>query len=137
MTTNAATSLDRRVGDVPAELSGRLDRIEALLGKVLEALDRRAGVVTEAAFRAGLRCDGFDDEIRITAYEPRAEAHELHAHPFSARVFVLEGEFVLRDEDGEQVLTAGQCCEVPAGTRHAEAAGPAGARVLAGLHHGG
>lgn len=123
-------------GAAPGGLDARLDRVEAQLAQVLAALDRRDAVVAEADFRAGLRADGFDDEIRITSYEPGAEPRELHDHPFSARLLVLEGEFVLHYEDGPQVIPAGRCCEVPAGTRHAEAAGLAGARVLAGLDHG-
>lgn len=120
----------------PAGLGPRLDRIEELLGRVLSQLDQSTTTVTEAEFRAGLRRDGFDDEIRITPYEPGADAGELHAHGFSARIYVLEGAFTLRYEDGSQTLTAGQCCQLDAGTRHAEAAGEHGARVLAGLRHG-
>ena len=33
-------------------------------------------------------------------------------------VFVLEGEVVLRTEEGEQVLTAGMCAGFPAGSRN-------------------
>src|SRR5690606_17183430 len=33
-------------------------------------------------------------------------------------VFVLEGELVLRTDEGEQVLTAGTCAGFPAGVRH-------------------
>lgn len=123
-------------GGAPDDVEARLDRIEQLLGRVLGVLDRTTTTATEAEFRAGLRRDGFDDEIRITTYEPGANAGELHAHDFSARVFVLEGAFILRYEDGTQTLTAGQCCQLDAGTRHAEAAGEHGARVLAGLSHG-
>lgn len=116
-------------------LAMRLDRVEEQLAQVLAALDG-AGTVTEAEFRAGLRRDGFDDEIRITRYEAGAEAGELHAHDFSARVFVLEGAFTLHYGDGTtQTLTPGQCCQIDAGTRHAEAPGAPGARVLAGLQH--
>jgi mannose-6-phosphate isomerase-like protein (cupin superfamily) len=113
----------------------RLDRIEQLLERLVTRLDGAAPVVTEAEFRAGLRRDGFDDEIRITNYEPCTAPGELHAHDFSARLFVISGEFILNYDNGPQTITAGQCCEVPAGTRHAEASGADGARVLAGLKH--
>lgn len=113
----------------------RLDRIEGLLGRIESLLQGLAPVPTEADFRAGLRRDGYDDEIRITSYEPSRAADELHAHDFSARLYVLDGEFILHYDDGPKTLTAGQCCEVPAGTRHAEASGEQGARVLAGLRH--
>ncbi len=112
----------------------RLGRIERLLERLLERLDAPAPT-TEAEFRAGLRRDGYDDEIRITNYEPCTEANELHAHGFSARLYVLEGEFILQCADGAQSYTAGQCCDVPSGVRHAEASGERGARVLAGLKH--
>lgn len=124
-------------GAAPVGVEARLDRIEELVGQVLGKLDRTTTTTTEAEFRAGLRRDGFDDEIRITSYEPCADAGELHAHDFSARVLVLEGAFTLRYEDGPQTLTAGQCCQLDAGTRHAEGAGEHGARVLAGLRHSG
>lgn len=113
----------------------RLDRVERLLERVLERLDGATPALTEAQFRAQLRADGFDDEIRITTYEPCTAAGELHTHPFSARLYVLRGEFILHDEQGCRSLTAGECCEVPVGTRHAEASGEQGARVLAGLQH--
>lgn len=33
-------------------------------------------------------------------------------------VFVVEGEVVLRTDDGEQILSAGMCAGFPAGTRN-------------------
>ncbi len=116
----------------------RLDRIEQMLERLLVRLDGASPanpVVTEAEFRAGLRRDGYDDEIRITNYEPCTAAGQMHTHDFSARLLVLGGEFILDYESGPQTFTAGQCCEVPTGTRHAEASGTPGARVLAGLKH--
>lgn len=116
----------------------RLDRIELMLERLLARLDgapAASPAMTEADFRAGLRRDGYDDEIRITNYEPCTEAGQMHTHDFSARLLVLSGEFILNYEGGPQAITAGQCCEVPAGTRHAEASGTPGARVLAGLKH--
>ena len=121
----------------------RLDRIEQTLGRLVAALEpattkvTSTTKVTEADFRAGLRADGFDDEIRITDYEPGAKAGELHTHDFSARLLVLKGTFILQYENSSQTLTAGQCCQLEAGTRHAEAAGKRGARVVAGLKHSG
>ncbi len=113
----------------------RLDRIERLLQDLAAKVATTSNPVTEADFRAALRGDGFDDEIRITKYEPGIEGGELHAHDFSARVYVLEGAFTLRYSDGTQTLTAGQCCQIDCGTMHAEGSGPNGAKVLAGLKH--
>jgi len=131
---------EQPAGPAPAAAAAgdRLDRIEQMLERLLARLDGASPaspVVTEAEFRAGLRRDGFDDEIRITNYEPCTPAGPMHTHDFSARLLVLSGEFVLNYEGGPHTFTAGQCCEVPAGTRHAEASGTPGARVLAGLKH--
>jgi mannose-6-phosphate isomerase-like protein (cupin superfamily) len=119
-----------------ASAEARLDRIERMLGDLVSRLDGSAPtVVTEEEFRAGLRRDGFDDEIRMTTYEPGKDGGELHCHEFAARLMVLDGEFTLRYESGPQTLTAGQCCQLDAGTMHAECTGTVGARVLAGLKH--
>lgn len=120
----------------PAEgTDARLDRIERALDRLAAKIDGAPSIVTEAEFRAGLRRDGFDDEIRITNYEPGVEGGSLHAHEFSARVFVLDGAFTIRYEDGPQTYSPGQCCQLDAGTMHAECTGNTGARVLAGLKH--
>lgn len=113
----------------------RLGRIEGLLERLVVRLEASTPALTEAQFRAELRRDGFDDEIRITTYEPCKAPGELHTHPFSARLYVLSGEFILHDENGPRSLRAGQCCAVEPGCRHAEASGEQGARVLAGLKH--
>ncbi len=118
----------------------RLDRIERMLEDLVQQLggsghDDARHTVTEEQFRAGLRRDGFDDEIRITSYDPGKDGGELHCHEFSARLMVLAGEFTLNYESGPQTLTAGQCCQLDAGTMHAECTGAVSARVLAGLKH--
>ena len=42
-----------------------------------------------------------------------------HSHTLEDEfVFVLEGEVVLRTDEGEQVLTAGMCAGFPAGNRN-------------------
>ena len=131
----AALCAEDDTGQQPVSpTEARLARIERMLGEIVVRLDGAAATVTEADFRAGLRRDGFDDEIRITNYEPGVSG-ELHAHDFSARVLVLDGEFTLRYENGPQTFTPGQCCQLDAGTIHAECTGGVGARVLAGLKH--
>jgi quercetin dioxygenase-like cupin family protein/rubrerythrin len=114
----------------------RLDRIERALAELLAKVGSNGETMTEADFRAGLRADGFDDEIRITSFDPNQNG-ELHSHDFSARLLVLDGALTLRYEDGLQTFTSGQCCQVDAGTVHAECTGTAGARVVAGLKHQG
>jgi mannose-6-phosphate isomerase-like protein (cupin superfamily) len=123
------------LGGLDASTEDRLRRIEVALDRLMARLDAPGSELTEAEFRDGLRRDGFDDEIRITNYDACTAPGELHAHDFSARLYVLSGEFVLQYEDGLRSFTAGQCCDVPAGTRHAEGSGEQGARVLAGLKH--
>jgi mannose-6-phosphate isomerase-like protein (cupin superfamily) len=113
----------------------RLGRIEQLLERLASRLDGSSPALTEAEFREGLRRDGFDDEIRISSYEPCKAPGEMHAHDFSARLYVLSGEFIVHYDNGPQTISAGQCCQLDAGTRHAEASGEPGARVLAGLKH--
>ena len=121
--------------------SGPMDRIERLLEQLVARLDDAVPVpaasssTTEAEFRAALRRDGFDDEIRITNYDAGVPGAELHAHEFSARLLVLDGVFILRTEGEPLVLHAGECCNVDAGMRHSESTGDAPARVLAGLKH--
>ena len=87
--------------------------------------------MTEDEFRGLLADNGFD-EIRETQYAPNTE-NELHTHAFDALLMVLDGEFILVREDGSEAFLAGQTCDVPAGTVHAERSAAAGARVLAGI----
>lgn len=89
--------------------------------------------MTEQEFQQLLASRGYD-EVRKTDYQPMTE-NELHTHEFSALLLVLEGEFILEREDGSQTFVAGQTCDVPAGTVHAERTAEVGARVLAGLKH--
>ena len=87
--------------------------------------------MTEQEFRELLAARGYN-EIRETEYSPQFE-NELHTHDFSALLMVLEGEFVLGREGGGETFLAGETCEVPAGTLHAERTAELGARVLAGI----
>ena len=120
----------------PADCTeARLDRIEQLLGDLAAKITGTSGTLTEAEFRAALRSDGFDDEIRITNYEAGVEAAALHCHDFSARIYVLDGAFTILYENGPHTYTAGQHCQLDAGTMHAETTGASCAKVLAGLKH--
>lgn len=87
--------------------------------------------MTEHEFRELLAARGYD-EIRETDYAPWS-GNELHTHDFSALLMVLEGEFILASEDGSETYLAGQTCDVPAGTLHAERTAGLGARVIAGI----
>ena len=91
--------------------------------------------MTEHEFRQLLAERGYD-EIRETTYEPES-SNELHTHEFSALLLVLDGEFILERENGSQTFLAGQMCDVPTGTVHAERTAAVGARVIAGLKGSG
>lgn len=55
--------------------------------------------------------------VNLTTLFPGKESSLRHYHAREDElVFVLEGEVVLRTDDGEQVLTAGMCAGFPAGT---------------------
>ena len=86
--------------------------------------------MTEREFREALARGGYD-EVRTVEYEPGMDG-ELHTHEFSAMAFVLDGELTLAFEDGPATFAAGQWCEVPAGTVHAERTTDVGARILVG-----
>jgi len=54
----------------------------------------------------------------LTTLFPGRESSMRHCHTHEDElVFVLEGEVVLRTDEGEQLLTAGMCAGFPAGTR--------------------
>ncbi|MCX5745545.1 MAG: cupin domain-containing protein [Proteobacteria bacterium] len=55
--------------------------------------------------------------VNLTTLFPGKESSMRHFHTREDElVFVLEGEVVLRTDEGEQVLTAGMCAGFPAGT---------------------
>jgi uncharacterized cupin superfamily protein len=55
--------------------------------------------------------------INLTTLLPGKESSVRHYHTLEDEfVFVLEGEVVLRTDEGEQTLTAGMCAGFPAGT---------------------
>jgi|TARA_B110000438_G_scaffold272217_1_gene290710 mannose-6-phosphate isomerase-like protein (cupin superfamily) len=89
--------------------------------------------MTEDDFRELLTSQGCD--------EPRENSYlagystELHTHEFGAQLLVLEGEFILELEDGKHIFKAGETCQVPSGTLHAEHTGEVFARTLVGRTH--
>lgn len=55
--------------------------------------------------------------VNLTTLPPGKESAMRHYHTLEDElVFVLEGEVVLRTDEGEQVLTAGMCAGFPAGS---------------------
>lgn len=81
-------------------------------------------------FEAALTREGFTI-VGITM-KPNAVNPE-HVHPFDARVLVTEGAMsIVRDGAPDQAYHAGEHFEMPAGCRHSETAGAAGATYIAG-----
>ena len=57
--------------------------------------------------------------VNLTTLPPGKESSMRHFHTREDElVFVLEGEVVLRTDEGEQILTAGRCAGFPAGSRN-------------------
>ncbi len=57
--------------------------------------------------------------VNLTTLAPGKESSMRHFHTREDElVFLLEGEIVLRTDEGEQVLTAGMCAGFPAGSRN-------------------
>ena len=57
--------------------------------------------------------------INLTTLAPGKESSMRHFHTREEEfLFVLEGEVVLRTDEGEQILTAGMCAGFPAGSRN-------------------
>lgn len=57
--------------------------------------------------------------VNLTTIFPGKESSMRHHHSHEEElVFVLEGEVVLRTDEGEQVLSAGMCAGFPAGTKN-------------------
>ena len=82
-----------------------------------------------ATFEAGLARDGY---AASEGSQPANHANPMHAHDFDARVMVLDGDITIEFPTGPVHYKAGDHCDVPAGTRHAERVGPNGVRFLAG-----
>jgi uncharacterized cupin superfamily protein len=56
--------------------------------------------------------------VNLTTLAPGAESALRHFHSHEDElVYVIEGEVVLRTDEGEQVLVAGTCAGFPAGVR--------------------
>ncbi|MDQ3176669.1 MAG: cupin domain-containing protein [Actinomycetota bacterium] len=86
--------------------------------------------MNEHEFRQLLNERGFGSG-RAVEYEPN-QRPRLHAHDFTALVLVTAGALTMEFEHETRTMAPGQCCEVAAGTLHAECAGPDGAAGILG-----
>jgi uncharacterized cupin superfamily protein len=72
--------------------------------------------------------------VNLTTLPPGKESSMRHYHSHEDElVFVLEGELLLRTDEGEQILSAGMCAGFPAGARNGHQLvnrGPRAARYL-------
>ncbi len=84
----------------------------------------------QAKFETELREEGYHE---VVLREMAADAtNPEHAHPFDARLLVLDGEMTIACEGEERTYRAGDTFAMAAQRRHSERSGPRGARYLAG-----
>ena len=86
--------------------------------------------MTRDDYVAHLKRHGFGEAIERT--KPANDADGRHAHEFDACLLMLEGEYTLTFDDGARTFRAGDMCEVPRGTHHAETVGATDIRYLVG-----
>jgi quercetin dioxygenase-like cupin family protein len=85
-------------------------------------------------FETELRRDGF--RVVNASLPPNLKASN-HCHDFDARLFVLGGEITITRDNHPETFRAGQCCEVPANSMHAEHVGPEGVAYVSGRRRNG
>jgi quercetin dioxygenase-like cupin family protein len=85
-------------------------------------------------FETGLQNDGY--RMVYASLTPNTNAPN-HCHDFDARLFVLGGEITITRDNAAETFRAGQCCEVPAGSMHAEQVGPEGVAYISGRRRNG
>jgi quercetin dioxygenase-like cupin family protein len=85
--------------------------------------------MTEAEFRAELASHGV--EPYIAEWQP-GRFNAEHAHDFTARGYVLTGEFTLTYDGVAHLQPAGSDFKLAAGITHTELAGAEGTKIIAG-----
>jgi quercetin dioxygenase-like cupin family protein len=81
-------------------------------------------------FEAELKGAGYV-EIETKVLDPRP-ANNGHTHDYDIRGLVLDGIFIVKQDDELMIYRAGEIFAVPAGRSHTEEIGPHGARILVG-----
>ena len=81
-------------------------------------------------FEAELRSAGYTG-IETKALDPRP-ANDGHVHDYDIRGLVIDGIFIVTQDDKPVTYRAGEIFAVPAGKSHTEEIGPQGARVVVG-----
>ena len=85
--------------------------------------------MTRAEFEAEVVREGY--EVRDGQLEPHVH-RQPHAHDFDARLLVLDGTITLAFGDERITYRAGDACNIPAGTTHAEHTESDGVRYVIG-----
>jgi quercetin dioxygenase-like cupin family protein len=84
----------------------------------------------QAAFEAELTSAGY---TQVEAKQiDRRPVNTEHAHDYDIRGLVLDGTFIVSQNDRPVTYLAGEVFDVPAGTKHTEEIGPTGARIIVG-----
>ena len=81
-------------------------------------------------FEAELKSAGYT-QIETKSLVPKP-TNTQHVHDYDIRGLVLEGIFIVAQDDRPVTYSAGEVFAVPAGTRHTEEIGPHGANILFG-----
>jgi len=81
-------------------------------------------------FEAELKSAGYV-EIETKALDPRP-ANNGHVHYYDIRGLVLDGIFIVKQDEKPVTYRAGDVFAVAAGRSHTEEIGPQGARILVG-----
>lgn len=84
--------------------------------------------MNEEQFHQRAQEQGYGD-FQTKEYVPNNDG-PLHTHAFSVMLLVVEGQFTLALEDSTTSYQPSEVCELAADVRHAERAGPTGAKVL-------
>jgi quercetin dioxygenase-like cupin family protein len=87
----------------------------------------------EKEFDAELRRDGYT-EIQTKTLSPRP-ANVEHGHDYAVRGLVLDGTFIVSQDNQVTAYRPGDVFSVAAGREHTEEIGPEGARILIGLKY--
>ena len=80
--------------------------------------------------QAQLRAEGY--QVITTVAQPVGYAMGEHVHAFDACALILEGDFTITVAGQARHYATGEIFRLPAGTPHAEHAGPQGVKYLAG-----
>ena len=85
-------------------------------------------------FEVELRREGY--RVVNSSLKPNM-ADPNHCHDFDAKILVLGGELTITRDNKPETFRAGDHCEVPAGSMHAEQVGPEGVAYVAGRRRNG